>query len=128
MVKELEKYEMSHNDIGDIERGTWRKYNPYNPYVPEEEKDKKVDDLKIESLDSLFEEEKDNTNKNDSLTEDMKTEGFDTLISNDEKVEAPIQDEIKDEVPNTSNDDEYDLQKELEAKFDELFGPVDDNE
>ena len=128
MVKELEKYEMSHNDIGDIERGAWRKYNPYNPYVPEEEKDKKVDDLKIESLDSLFEEEKDNTNKNDFLTEDMKTEGFDTLISNDEKVEAPIQDEIKDEVPNTSNDDEYDLQKELEAKFDELFGPVDDNE
>ncbi len=128
MVKELEKYEMSHNDIGDIERGTWRKYNPYNPYVPEEEKEKKAEDLKIESLDSLFEDEKDDTTKNDSLEEDMKTEGFDTLISNDEKVEAPIQDEIKDEVPNTSNEDEYDLQKELEAKFDELFGPVDDNE
>ena len=24
------------------------------------------------------------------------------------------------------SDDEYDLQKELEAKFDELFGPIDD--
>lgn len=24
-------------------------------------------------------------------------------------------------------DDEYDLQKELEAKFDELFGPIDDD-
>ena len=26
----------------------------------------------------------------------------------------------------TKEDDEYDLQKELEAKFDELFGPIDD--
>ena len=25
-------------------------------------------------------------------------------------------------------DDEYDLQKELEAKFDELFGPIDDDD
>ena len=30
--------------------------------------------------------------------------------------------EIKEENSNT-----YDLQKELEAKFDELFGPIDDN-
>ena len=27
-----------------------------------------------------------------------------------------------------SEDDEYDLQKELEAKFDELFGPLDDED
>ena len=27
-----------------------------------------------------------------------------------------------------NNEDEYDLQKELEAKFDELFGPIDDND
>jgi len=26
------------------------------------------------------------------------------------------------------DDDTYDLQKELEAKFDELFGPLDDDE
>ena len=25
-------------------------------------------------------------------------------------------------------DDEYDLQKELEAKFDELFGPIDEED
>ena len=58
MAKVLARYEINHNDIGDIERGPWRKYNPYNPYVPGEEKEKKVDDLKIESLDDLFEEEK----------------------------------------------------------------------
>ena len=26
-----------------------------------------------------------------------------------------------------SEDEEYDLQKELEAKFDELFGPIDED-
>ena len=29
---------------------------------------------------------------------------------------------------NSEPEDEYDLQKELEAKFDELFGPLDDND
>ena len=33
-----------------------RKYNPYNPYV-EENKEQKKENLKIESLDDLFEEE-----------------------------------------------------------------------
>ena len=31
----------------------------------------------------------------------------------------------KDEI---KKDEEYDLQKELEAKFDGLFGPIDDND
>ena len=35
MAKEMARCEISHNDIGEIERGTWRKYNPYNPYVEE---------------------------------------------------------------------------------------------
>ena len=29
---------------------------------------------------------------------------------------------------NDEPEEEYDLQKELEAKFDELFGPIDDDE
>ena len=33
MAKEMAALEISHNDIGEIERGNWRKYNPYNPYV-----------------------------------------------------------------------------------------------
>lgn len=96
MAKELAKYKISHNDIGEIDRGVWRKYNPYNPYV-EEKDDKTVDNLNIESLDDLFD---DTDNKKD---------------------DAPI-------LPQYDNneDDGYDLQKELEAKFDELFGPLDD--
>ncbi len=99
MAKELAKYKISHNDIGEIDRGVWRKYNPYNPYVEEKDDNKAVDNLNIESLDDLFD---DIDNKKD---------------------DAPI-------LPQYDNneDDGYDLQKELEAKFDELFGPLDEDE
>lgn len=120
MVKELAKYEMSHNDIGDIDRGTWRKYNPYNPYVPEEEKEKQAEDLKIESLDDLFEDEE------TKIEKDINKKELDTsdIFADFEEKEDAI-----DKKEETVKDEEYDLQKELEAKFDELFGPIeDDNE
>ena len=119
MVKELAKYEINHNDIGDIERGTWRKYNPYNPYVPEEEKEKKVNDLKIDSLDDLFEENADTESKE---TNDMESAFASEVMNQLENSDSSSNDEKIEE------NDEYDLQKELEAKFDELFGPVDENE
>lgn len=64
MAKEMARCEISHNDIGEIDRGTWRKYNPYNPYV-EEKDEKTVDNLNIESLDDLF-DDLDNNEKNNS--------------------------------------------------------------
>ena len=136
MVKELAKYEINHNDIGDIERGTWRKYNPYNPYVPEDEKKKEVEELKIESLDSLFEDENENKLNENKISEHMEKpiddkEEFnsDTLFSDFEENKEGINSEVqkKEEPTNNTVDDEYDLQKELEAKFDELFGPIDDD-
>ena len=126
MAKEMAALEISHNDIGEIERGNWRKYNPYNPYV--EEKDKEtVKDLKVESLDDLFddpdpiEEPKKESKPKDEIPkqENKKIEklSLDDIDTND----API-------LPmNEDPEDEYDLQKELEAKFDELFGPIDDD-
>jgi type IV secretion system protein VirD4 len=116
MAKELAKYEISHNDIGEIDRGVWRKYNPYNPYVPEKDKEEnKVDNLKVESLDDLFE---------DDEKEPVKT------AANNIEQEAPVlpNEEIKEEPKQEKTEDqkEIDLQKELEAKFDELFGPIDD--
>ena len=100
MAKKLQDLAISHNDIGDIERGVWRKYNPYNPYVEDTEK-APVQDLKVESLDDLFEDD------------------------NNEEVE----DKIKDApVLPQEDENEIDIQKELEAKFDELFGPMDDDE
>ena len=108
MAKEMAALEISHNDIGEIERGNWRKYNPYNPYV-EDEKEQRAD-LKVESLDDLFEDE-------------PKTEKPDVKpkLKSENKVNAPI-------LPMEENEaeEEMDLQKELEAKFDELFGPIED--
>ena len=142
MAKELAKYEISHNDIGDIERGTWRKYNPYNPYVPEDEKKKEAEDLKIESLDSLFEDEKENKEsestekpfnyekeKNaDNILVDIENNKDDMFSSIDEnKEDSNNKAQKNEESSKIVPDDEYDLQKELEAKFDELFGPIDDD-
>ncbi len=123
MARDMKQFEISHNDIGEIERGTWRKYNPYNPYVPEDEKKEKVDSLKVESLDDLFDddpkekkEEKPNEIKNTEKSGEPKPLDLNSFD------DAPIlpQDPIED-------DDTYDLQKELEAKFDELFGPLNED-
>ncbi len=119
MAKDLKKLEISHNDIGEIERGNWRKFNPYNPYVDEEEKDV-ANDLKIDSLDDLFDDEEDfkvDTNEN-------KKERTSEKKDLDSGKIAPILPMETEE----DEDDEYDLQKELEAKFDELFGPIDDDD
>lgn len=109
MVKEMSRVEISHNDIGEIERGAWRKYNPYNPYV-EDKEEKSVEKLDIESLDDLFE---------------------DDIPKKEPKEEKQVQPDILDfddapVLPQENDEDTYDLQKELEAKFDELFGPIDE--
>lgn len=108
VAKKLAQLATSHNDIGDIERGKWRKYNPYNPYTEESEQ-KAVDNLKVESLDDLFEED------NKKVKQEQ---------------EAPIlpQAEEKDNTEIIKEPFSEDVQKELEAKFDELFGPIDSNE
>ena len=126
MAKEMAALEIGHNDIGEIERGKWRKYNPYNPYV--EEKDKEpVKDLKVESLDDLFDDP-------DPIEEPKKESKPKNEIQKqeDKKIEKlSLDDIVIDDAPmlpmNEDPEDEYDLQKELEAKFDELFGPIDDD-
>lgn len=130
MSKKMKALEISHNDIGEIDRGTWRKYNPYNPYVDEkEEKENAVKDLKIESLDDLFDDDFDiNEDKEDKniQTNELKVETNNNseIINDIKKDDFEDLDTINDFQEN-SNDD-YDLQKELEAKFDELFGPIDE--
>ena len=134
MAKKLAQYEISHNDIGEIERGTWRKYNPYNPYVEEDDKEKKAKDLKIESLDDLFDDEPTENKQEEkkmatvgakeSNSNTSSLEDIDSMFEeNNEKDDAPILPMSED----NDKEEEYDLQKELEAKFDELFGPVDED-
>ena len=120
MAKKLSQNELNHNEFDVGNRGEWRKYNPYNPYEPEKENDK---DLKVDSLDDLFEDEPikkidNDINDNDSFL------GFDDDIIGVEEETKPVASQKKDR----KKDEENDLQKELEAKFDELFGPMDDEE
>lgn len=124
--KLVQKYACSHNSVPPIDRGNWRKYNPYNPYV-EEKVDEKEVDTKIESLDDLFEETPANKPKEPiPAPANTPNETLDNLF---EGVEEPKQ-ETPTEAPKQEDksNDTYDLQKELEAKFDELFGAFDDNE
>ena len=121
MAKQLAALEISHNDIGEIDRGTWRKYNPYNPYV-EDKDDEPVNDLKVESLDDLFETEE--IKETETQQEPaMAVNNVDALDLKDDIDDAPILPNIEEE----NKEEEYDLQKELEAKFDELFGPIDED-
>ena len=100
----VKQYAVDHNAREDVDRGTWRKYNPYNPYVEEKEEDKEKEPTSIESLDDLFQEE----------------------APKKEKVAVASKTEIKEQ-PAKQEEETYDIQKELEAKFDELFGAFDDD-
>jgi len=132
MVVPLKKAEISHNDIGEIQRGNWRKFNPYNPWT-EDKSEKAAQNLKVESLDDLFDDEP----KKEEKKEPVKVETINTV--EEAKPQTQSIDDLFDDVPVTQNtsqpkvetpkiqeEDTYDLQKELEAKFDELFGPLDD--
>ena len=102
----VNQYMCSHNDIDPIDRGKWRKYNPYNPYVEENEEEK--ENTKIESLDDLFEED----DSAPTLPQD------DLEIDNNDNENKEKDDSVLS----------YDVQKELEAKFDELFGALEDSD
>ncbi len=138
MATALKRAEISHNDAAVKDRGTWRKFNPYNPWT-EDKSEKEAQNLKVESLDDLFEEEpkkedkepikigeKINANNSQSI-DDM----FEEDINDNEKNTSTNKEEIEENPSNikqneTAKEDTYDLQKELEAKFDELFGPIDE--
>lgn len=97
----VKQYMVDHNDREEFERGKWRKYNPYNPYVEDKEDEQKENNTSIESLDDLFEDEQEQKQQEEKQT-----------IEN----------------TNSQKDDSYDIQKELEAKFDELFGAFEDDD
>ena len=159
MYKELMENKLDHNHFDAGVRGEWRKYNPYNPYVPETDK-KASENLKVESLDDLF-EDNDEKEKNipkeiPKIEESVKEEKSD-ILNNIEIDETPAkqqnieigekpkkQETLSDlfdfedfDSPTLPQGDEEkeekkpqlfteDIQKELEAKFDELFGPMEE--
>ena len=136
MAKKLAAYKLNHLDFNVGDRGKWRKYNPYNPYVEDEENSKK-NDLKVESLDDLFDDiddKKENINKQEQNNINDENISNNKLNMENMKInKKQTIDEMADDapvLPQESEENEIfsaDVQKELEAKFDELFGPIDEN-
>ena len=134
MYQELMSNKLNHNSFDAGVRGEWRKYNPYNPYVPETDK-KASENLKVESLDDLFEddteqkiepvENNNSFNENIEMVEEPKEKESAVDLFEFEDLDSPTlpQEEQKPQPQQLFNED---IQKELEAKFDELFGPMED--
>ena len=126
MGKEMARLEISHNDAEVGERGEWRVFNPANPYSASSET--KTQDLKVESLDDLFADDEPSTPKKETANVVAgSTNGGETQNTNTADSTKPKSKPM--EIPLEDNDEEVnnvDLEKALEAKFDELFGIDDD--
>lgn len=141
MLKEFNKFKLNHNNFDAGVRGTWRKFNPYNPDAGLEDSEP-VKDLNVDSLDDLFDDDgdiskQDENNKTVPInSRDYSTNNItrasnnqnSSRISDDDLDELLFDDDVLEENDNSdsNNDDVLDIQKELEAKFDELFGDSDD--
>ena len=121
MAKKLAEFTLNHLEFNIEDRGKWRKFNPYNPYVEDQEERPK--DLKVESLDDLFDDEPTQSEKNSSNNDTNNGQ------NSKQENEAPILPQA-DETARADEDDimSVDIQKELEAKFDELFGAFDEDD
>ena len=114
MNRRLNQEKLDHNNFDAGVRGEWRKFNPQNPYA--DSTDKPEQDLKVESLDDLFE---DDVKPITPPTPQAQPKAKQNVVEQEAPV-LPMED-------NTREDELFskDLQEELEAKFDELFGSVD---
>ena len=131
MIKEFNKFKLDHNNFDGGKRGIWRKFNPYNPdeFVENENKD-----LNVESLDDLFEEDEKEESKpiEAPVSESKVVKKEDKPIEQNSKISQSDLDELFDDdfgaenTEDSKEDEILDIQKELEAKFDELFGSSDD--
>ena len=122
--KLVNRYKLDHNDV-QIERGLWRIYNPYNPYVEGQEENSGGAQNSLESLDDLFDDDLDKDTSKETVTV-----GANTNTASSSKPSTMAQN-ITDSKENDEKDaarqaELLDIQKELEAKFDELFGSIDD--
>ena len=120
--RQIKPFAVDHNTREDIDRGKWRKYNPYNPYV---EEDEKKETTQIEQLDDLFKDDDEPEKKEETKKETSKIEDINDLFE-DMPIGLPmepVEQEKKEEPIKT----EVDIRKELEAKFDELFGSLNED-
>src|SRR5699024_6236015 len=100
MARKLQEHTLNHLEFDVGVRGKWRKYNPYNPYVDENDKNQPQKDLKVESLDDLFEDTP-NEAKNDNNKQEQSVENKPIV----ENVNNNNQDKIQTQQNNTSEID-----------------------
>ena len=124
MIKQLQQFTLNHLDVDVGDRGKWRKYNTYNPYNEDEEKGKEQN-LKVESLDDLFEDDEKQEKVEAVVLEEKDTEQVKPM--EDEDLFILPQDEEDEKEKESEEIIAVDIQKQLEAKFDELFGDLEDN-
>ena len=131
MLDEITRVAINHNELGNRDRGKWRKYNPYNPYVEEKDEEKENDSLEVESLDDLFDDVSDEVPTENKVEEKPAEKKEEVKMASQPNSEIDINNLFEDDLEEApqmpeADEDEFDLQKELEAKFDELFGPIDE--
>ena len=141
MIKEFNKFKLDHNDFDGGVRGEWRKFNPYNPDAGTTNEET-VKDLNVDSLDDLFDDDvSSGSNNNDDLVDEFNnntntannTKNENNYNMSENELNELLFDDVNNEGNDSNSDDVsteeiLDIQKELEAKFDELFGPLDDDE
>ena len=147
---DLRRNSISHNEFDAGVRGEWRIFDPRNPN--KSTSNEPIQNVKIESLDDLFNDEPAQTPKQvpdiePIAVEPKKVDINDIFMDSTPNQTAKVtprpvnntinrNEEIIDDAPilpmedNTPEDELFtkDLQEELEQKFDELFGPPDDDE
>ena len=152
MIEDFDKAVLDHNQYVGEGRGEWRKFNPNNPYQDSAgSMSRGGQDLKIESLDDLFDEVDEKPVESPKITPIAVTEGNGSggnvtlqaqatqaanmaqtnmkMAQRKEEKAAAIAAQKAEEAKRAQEaqakieEDELDIQKELEAKFDELFGP-----
>ena len=97
-------------------------YFKINDSSDEYEDDLFDDDSSSQKDETAKKEEVDNTKLSQTLENSNTTNNDMISLGNLESAEKSQKASII-----TDEEDSYDLQKELEAKFDELFGPIDDD-
>ncbi len=143
MAKKLSEFKLDHNEFDAGTRGEWRRFNPSNPFS-NQINNTNEQDLKVESLDDLFSDDITGGNNTDQVEplnmlnnkasinstnnidfQQNNNSINDIMMNNDDYIDEnaptlPMEDNTKEDELFTK-----DLQEELEAKFDELFGPID---
>lgn len=115
----LDSNKENHNNYM-VDRGEWRIFNPNK-----KENSKEVNDR----LEELFKDEEETGNKKEVEEQISKNKNEDKDNKEENKEDKKENKVIEtSKVTSFKNKDEFDLEKELEAKFDELFGKIDEEE